>query len=100
MSPNDTRGAAYGNRLQTGMALRGSLSSDRSGIPPGFLETELRQIAPSSQSGQRRADKLAKVCLKSREYEFVLIHVELESNPEPDFDEQMCLYNHRRCDIE
>ena len=67
--------------------------------PPEFLETELRQIAPSAQSGQRRADKLAKVRLKSGEHEFVLIHVELESNPEPDFDERMYVYNYRGYDL-
>jgi hypothetical protein len=68
-------------------------------VPPEFLETELRQIAPSSESGQRRADKLAKVRLKSGEYEFVLIHVELEGDPEPDFDERMYVYNYRSYDL-
>ena len=68
-------------------------------VPPEFLETELRQITPSSSSGLRRADKLAKVRLKSGQYEFVLVHAELEGDPSPDFDERMYVYNYRSYDL-
>ena len=68
-------------------------------VPPEFLETELRQIAPSSRSGQRRADQLAKVRLNSGEYDFVLVHVELEGDPKPDFDERLYIYNYRGYDL-
>jgi len=54
-----------------------------------FLDKELQQIVRDAALGRRYADKLAKVWTVEGRETWVLIHVEVQGQPEPDFDERM-----------
>ena len=45
------------------------------------LDKELQQIAPTSELGTRTVDKLVEVKLLSGELKWLLIHVEVQSQP-------------------
>ncbi len=60
-----------------------------------FLDNELQQISPESETGQRRADRLVKVWRKDGTEAWVLIHVEVQSQKDPTFAERMYVYNYR-----
>ena len=60
-----------------------------------FLETELRIISKKAKSGMRRADALAKVHLKDGREQWVLIHIEVQSQRDQKFAERMYIYNYR-----
>ncbi len=60
-----------------------------------FLDNELQQISPESETGQRRADRLVKVWRKDGTEAWVLIHVEVQSQRDPTFAERMYVYNYR-----
>jgi hypothetical protein len=64
---------------------------------PGFefLDTELQQIKRETQTGRRDADKLVKVWRRSGEEEWVLVHVEVQSQRQSEFSERMYLYHSR-----
>ena len=66
--------------------------------PHEFLDKELQQIARDAEIGRRYADKLVKVWTLSGRETWVLIHVEIQGQPEPDFDERMYVYNYRLFD--
>jgi hypothetical protein len=63
--------------------------------PPEFLDTELQQITQDSQLGRRYADKLVRVWTKDNRAIFVLIHVEVQGDPDQDFSLRMYVYNYR-----
>ena len=63
-----------------------------------MLDKELEQIAPESEQGRRVVDKLVKVWRKSGESEWVLVHVEVQSQPATDFARRMFIYNYRLFD--
>jgi len=62
---------------------------------PVFLESELRVISKKAKTGMRRADALVKVYLKDGREQWVLIHIEIQSQRDPKFAERMYVYNYR-----
>jgi hypothetical protein len=44
-----------------------------------FLDTELQQIKRETETGRRDADKLVKVWRRSGEEQWVLVHIEVQS---------------------
>ncbi len=54
-----------------------------------FLDKELEQILPASETQLRRADKLLKGWLKSGEEQWFLIHVEVQGYADPNFPKRM-----------
>lgn len=67
-----------------------------------FLDKELKEIDPDSNVGDRIADVLVKVHLKdgSIKYIFVIIHIEVQDQPRPNFMERMFIYYYRAFDKE
>src|SRR5262249_36433329 len=63
--------------------------------PYEALDQELQQILSESELGLRLADKLFKVWLKDGQEAWVLIHVEIQSQRDPEFAERMFVYNYR-----
>jgi hypothetical protein len=59
------------------------------------LDKELQQILADAELGPRLADKLVKVWRKDGAEAWVLIHVEVQSQPDEDFAERMFIYNYR-----
>ncbi|MCX6584437.1 MAG: hypothetical protein NT166_30065 [Candidatus Aminicenantes bacterium] len=68
--------------------------------PREFLNTEMRPIAPFNDMGDRTADVLVKVQLKSGTYSYIciFIHIEVQSEPQEHFMERMYIYNYRYYD--
>ena len=60
-----------------------------------FLDKELQQITPDADTGRRHADKLIKVHAKDGSETWVLIHVEVQGEPEKAFAERMYTYQYR-----
>jgi hypothetical protein len=63
--------------------------------PYEFLDKEFQQIARDAKVGRRYADKLVKVWQLQGEEMWLLIHVEVQGNPEDDFAQRMFSYNLR-----
>ena len=63
-----------------------------------MLDKELQQITPESEQGRRVVDKLVKVWRKNGEDEWVLIHIEVQSQPDSNFAKRMYVYNYRLFD--
>ena len=66
--------------------------------PVEFLDKELQQVALEAETGRRYADQLAKVWKKNGEPGWVLIHIEVQGQPEATFAERVYTYNHRLFD--
>lgn len=66
--------------------------------PFEFLDKELQELIPDSESGNRRADLLAKVFLKSGSEKWILIHTEVQGYVDAFFQERMYIYNYRSYD--
>jgi hypothetical protein len=66
-----------------------------------FLDHELKEISPDSAMGNRDADVLVKVHLKdnSIKYIAIYIHIEVQSQPRPNFIERIFIYFYRAIDI-
>jgi Domain of unknown function (DUF4351)/Putative transposase, YhgA-like len=60
-----------------------------------FLDKELQEVTKDAEIGRRYADKLIKVYLKNGKEEWVLVHVEVQSQEEDDFALRMYIYNYR-----
>jgi hypothetical protein len=60
-----------------------------------FLDQELQQIHPEAEAGSGRVDKLAKVWFLDGSEHWVLIHIEVQNQPQAIFPERMYTYNHR-----
>ncbi|NEO27688.1 MAG: transposase, partial [Kamptonema sp. SIO4C4] len=56
---------------------------------------EFQQIVPQGETGRTTTDKLVKVWLKNGQETWILIHIEVQSQPETVFAERMYLYNSR-----
>lgn len=63
-----------------------------------FLDKELQQIMKEAELGRRVVDKLAKVWLKSGEEEWILIHIEVQTQVEVDFPQRIFVYSYRLFD--
>ncbi|MCD1652493.1 DUF4351 domain-containing protein [Halomonas meridiana] len=59
------------------------------------LDKELQQITVEAESGRRYADKLVKVYANDGTETWVLIHVEVQGEPEDAFAERMYTYQYR-----
>jgi hypothetical protein len=62
------------------------------------LDKELQKIAPRAETGRRTVDKLMKVWRQNGEEEWVLIHVEVQAQEDPEFVVRMYVYNYRLFD--
>ncbi len=60
-----------------------------------FLDKELQQLVPESEHGLRIVDKLARVFRLSGDEDWVLAHVEVQGQPEQNFEQRMYVYNFR-----
>ncbi|MEO1134041.1 MAG: DUF4351 domain-containing protein [Cyanobacteria bacterium J06639_1] len=60
-----------------------------------WLNTELQKIVRDAEVGKRWADKLVKVWRKNGEEAWIVIHIEVQGQPEGGFSERMCVYNYR-----
>ncbi len=60
-----------------------------------FLEKELRQIARDAKVGRRTVDKLVKVWLLDGRETWILVHIEVQAQVDPDFEERMFVYHYR-----
>ena len=63
-----------------------------------FLDKELQQLTPESAHGRRTVDKLVKVFRHSGEESWILVHVEVQSQSEPEFPRRMYQYRYRISD--
>jgi hypothetical protein len=64
-------------------------------IKPEPLDKELQQITPSDEVGRRYVDKLYRVHLKKGGVSWVLIHMEVQTSRDGDFEKRMFVYNYR-----
>jgi len=60
-----------------------------------FLDNELQQIMPISETGKRIVDKLVKVYLLNGSEKWLLIHIEIQGYEQDEFPERMYIYNYR-----
>ena len=60
-----------------------------------FLDKELQQIVRDAELGRRLVDKLVKLWLNSGEETWVIVHVEVQGQPEAGFAKRMYTYNYR-----
>ncbi|MFP4008384.1 MAG: transposase [Spirulinaceae cyanobacterium] len=60
-----------------------------------FLDTELQQIVREAEIGFREADKLVKVWQNNGQETWILIHIEIQSQPQSEFAQRMYVYNNR-----
>lgn len=67
--------------------------------PPISLDKELEKITASSETKNRRADKLYKVWLLDNQEVWLLIHIEVQSQDDQEFPERMFIYNYRAYDL-
>lgn len=61
-----------------------------------FLDKELQRVVRAAKIGRRHVDKLVKVVQRADGAEaWVLVHIEVQGEPEDDFPERMYTYNYR-----
>lgn len=60
-----------------------------------LLDKELQAVGRRQEAGKRIADALFKVYLKSGEEVWLLIHIEVQAQPESHLPERMYIYNYR-----
>lgn len=63
--------------------------------PPEFLDKELQKIVNQAPEGRQYADKLVKVQLNDGKEIWLLIHVEVQGEPEAAFAQRMYTYYQR-----
>jgi hypothetical protein len=63
--------------------------------PHEFLDKEFQQVSQDAELGRRYADQLVKVWLKQGQQLWLLLHVEVQSQSEPVFEERMFTYSIR-----
>ncbi|MEA5469318.1 Rpn family recombination-promoting nuclease/putative transposase [Spirulina sp. 06S082] len=60
-----------------------------------FLDKEFQKIVREAETGRKTTDKLVKVWLNNGQETWLLIHIEVQSQPESEFAERMYIYNCR-----
>jgi hypothetical protein len=60
-----------------------------------FLDKELQQVVRDAELGRRLADKLVRVVDSAGREDWLLIHVEVQGEAEPDLAERLFVYNYR-----
>ena len=63
-----------------------------------MLDKELQQVVREAEMGRHLADKLVKVWRQCGEEEWVLVHIEVQSQEEAQFARRMYVYNYRLFD--
>jgi hypothetical protein len=63
--------------------------------PVEFLDKELQQLAVEAEVGRRLADTLVKVWLRTGVEVWVLVHIEVQGQRDPDFERRMFVYYYR-----
>ncbi|MBI2566130.1 MAG: transposase [Candidatus Schekmanbacteria bacterium] len=63
--------------------------------PPESLDKEFQRIVRDSTIGVRLADKLVKVWLRDGKETWLLVHLEVERRPGPEFPERIYVYGYR-----
>jgi hypothetical protein len=63
--------------------------------PHEFLDKEFQQVSQDAQVGRRYADQLVKVWLKGGQQIWLLLHLEVQSQSETEFEERMFIYSLR-----
>lgn len=63
-----------------------------------FLDKELQKLVPDAKQGRRLVDKLVKVWRNDGAEIWVLIHIEVQGQPEDEFAQRMYVYNYRLFD--
>ncbi|HAB16542.1 MAG TPA: transposase [Verrucomicrobiota bacterium] len=66
--------------------------------PFEFLDKELQEVTRDADSGRRFVDKLIKVFRRSGQEQWVLMHVEVQSDPDPNLPARMYQYHYRLTD--
>ncbi len=66
---------------------------------PISLDKELEQITAAAETPKRHADKLFQVWLKDEQVLWILIHVEVQSQYDKEFNQRMFIYNYRAFDL-
>src|SRR5436190_21274418 len=65
---------------------------------PDFMDKEFQKIAHDQPKGRKHADTLVKVWLKSGTPLQILIHVEVQGQPDAEFPKRLNIYNNRSSD--
>jgi hypothetical protein len=60
-----------------------------------FLDKELQEVVRDAELGKQRADKLVKVQRQDGVEEWLLVHVEVQGQRDPDLPRRMYRYHHR-----
>lgn len=63
-----------------------------------FLDKELQKVVRDAELGRRLVDKLVRVRGRDGQDDRVLIHIEVQGQPESDFAKRMYVYNYRLFD--
>jgi len=63
--------------------------------PVTFLDQELQQVVRDAELGKLRADKLVRVHALDGQEEWLLIHAEVQGQPDPQLPRRMYEYHHR-----
>lgn len=63
-----------------------------------FRDKELQRVVRDADQGRGHVDKLAQVWRSSGEEAWILVHVEVQADAQPEFGERMCRYNFRLTD--
>ena len=59
------------------------------------LDKEFQQVIGEAELGDKRADKLVKIWLRDGKEVWLLLHIEIQSHREADFEERMYVYHYR-----
>ncbi len=62
---------------------------------PVFMDKELQKLTSDSSDSRRHVDKLIRVCTLSGEYRWILLHIEVQGEPETEFTRRMFTYYYR-----
>ena len=60
-----------------------------------FLDKELQQVVRDAELGRRLADKLVRVVDTDGQEDWLLIHIEVQADPDADLAERLFVYNYR-----
>ncbi|MFN8671803.1 MAG: Rpn family recombination-promoting nuclease/putative transposase [Candidatus Sericytochromatia bacterium] len=61
-------------------------------VPPNFLDQEFEQLFPETKTEDRKVDKLVELKLKDGENALVLVHAEIQSYYDSEFEKRMFDY--------
>lgn len=67
-------------------------------LKPEFLQQELHKLMIEDRKGKGIVDQIVKVKLKDRTEKWILVHIEVQDNPEEDFSKRMFRYFYRILD--